>query len=138
MERWRASGVDTAHRLQSWAEILATTHLGFDVHPTHRTPGEFQGAVARRAIGDLMLVDCAASPFLGHRSRMVMSAQREQARHEDIVGFQFVAKGVELVREGGRELALKAGDVVLWDGLQPTDVEIVEAEEGAAAAPSTS
>jgi AraC family transcriptional regulator, positive regulator of tynA and feaB len=31
-----------------------------------------------------------------------------------------------VVREGGRRLALKAGDVVLWDGLQPTDVEILE------------
>ena len=42
-----------------------------------------------------------------------------------MLGFQFVGKGVELVREGGRELALKAGDVVLWDGMQPTEVEIV-------------
>ena len=125
-ERWRASGADTARRLKSWSEILAATHLGFDVHATHRTPVEFRGAVTRRAIGDLMLVDCAASPFLGHRSRMVMTAQLEQARHEDIVGFQFVGKGVELVREGSRELALEAGDVVLWDGLQPTEVEIVE------------
>ena len=31
-----------------------------------------------------------------------------------------------MVREGSRELALSAGDVVLWDGLQPTDVEIIE------------
>jgi AraC family transcriptional activator of tynA and feaB len=96
------------------------------VRPTHRTPAEFSGAVTRRTIGDLELVDCAASPFLGHRSRAVMGAQREGRRHENILGFQFVGKGVELVREGGRELALQAGDVVLWDGLQPTDVEIVE------------
>ena len=73
-----------------------------------------------------MLVDCAASPFLGHRSRMVMGAQPDRKRHEDIVGFQFVGRGVELVREGGRALALQAGNVVLWDGVQPTDVEIVE------------
>ena len=55
-----------------------------------------------------------------------MEAQPEGARHEDVLGFQFVCKGVELVREGDRELALQPGDVVLWDGLQPTDVEIVE------------
>ncbi len=125
-ERWRARGAGRTRRLQSWAEILASTHLGFDVHPTPRTPGEFHGAVTRRAIGDLALVDCAASPFLGHRSRAVMGGQREEQRDENILGFQFVGRGVELVREGGRELALKAGDVVLWDGLQPTDVEIVE------------
>jgi AraC-like DNA-binding protein len=114
-------------RLRSWAEILATTHLTFDVHPTFRTPERFQGAVTRRAIGDLMLVDCAASPFLGHRSHAVMDGRSKATTHENVLGFQFVAKGVEMVREGARELALQAGDMVIWDGMQPTEVEIVEA-----------
>jgi AraC family transcriptional regulator, positive regulator of tynA and feaB len=123
LQRWRVTGADRARRLESWSEILAETHLAFDVHPTHHTPEGFRGAVTRRAIGDLMLVDCAASPFLGHRSRAVMSAD---ARHEDILGFQFVCKGVETVREGARRLTASAGDVVIWDGRTPTDVEIVE------------
>jgi AraC family transcriptional regulator, positive regulator of tynA and feaB len=71
-----------------------------------------------------MLVDCAASPFLGHRSRAVM---RPEARHEEILGFQLVCRGIETVREGARGLSLTPGNVVLWDGQQPTDVEIVEA-----------
>ncbi len=125
-ERWRVRGGDMDARLQSWSEILATTHLRFDVRATFRTPGRFQGAVTRRPIGDLMLVDCAASPFLGHRGTSIITGSAE-GLHEDVLGFQFVGKGVELVREGGRELALKAGDVVLWDGMQPTEVEIVEA-----------
>ena len=120
-ERWRVGGGSLGHRLESWAEILAETHLAFDVRPTHRTPVKFRGAVTRRRIGEVSLVDCAASPFLGHRGRSVMGG-----RSEDILGFQFVCRGVELVREGSRQLALTAGDVVLWDGLQPTDVEIVE------------
>ncbi len=123
-ERWRAAGADTARRLDSWADILADTHLAFEVRATHRTPRDFRGAVTRRPIGDLMLVDCAASPFLGHRGRGVMSPETPQ---EDILGFQFVCRGIETVREGSRSLALSAGDVVLWDGHQPTDVEIVEA-----------
>ncbi len=93
---------------------------------TERTPDDFHGAVTRRAIGELMLVDCAASPFLGDRTSAIVDAQRGAGRSEDILGFQFVHKGVELVREGGRELALTPGDVVLWDGRQPTEVEIVE------------
>ena len=96
-ERWRAAGAGTARRLDSWADILADTHLAFEVHATHRTPGDFRGAVTRRAIGDLMLVDCAASPFLGHRGRSVMSPQTAQ---EDILGFQFVCRGIETVHEG--------------------------------------
>jgi AraC family transcriptional regulator, positive regulator of tynA and feaB len=121
-ERWRATGADTARRLASWADILADTHLAFEVHATHRTPSDFRGAVTRRQIGDLMLVDCAASPFLGHRGLAVMNPAQE-----DILGFQFVGRGIETVHEGSRTLALTAGDVVLWDGHQPTDVEIVEA-----------
>ncbi|HEY3727017.1 MAG TPA: helix-turn-helix domain-containing protein [Solirubrobacteraceae bacterium] len=124
-ERWRVQGGDTTARLRSWTEILATTHLAFDIRPTPRTPTRFQGAVTRRAIGDLMLVDCAASPFLGHRSRAAMA--QTSTHHENVLGFQFVGRGVELVREGGRELAVKAGDVVLWDAMEPTEVEIVEA-----------
>jgi AraC-like DNA-binding protein len=123
-ERWRVAGGDIKHRLDSWSEILAATHLAFEVRHTPHTPDEFHGSVTRRPVGDLMLVDCAASPFLGHRSRAVMSPQ---ARHEDILGFQFVCKGVETVREGARTLAVSPGDIVLWDGLTPTDVEIVEA-----------
>jgi len=123
-ERWRPRGADTAARLRSWSEILAATHLAFDIRPTFRTPTRFQAAVTRRPIGDLMLVDCAASPFLGHRSAALIGGP--EAPHENILGFQFVGKGVELVREGHRELALKSGDVVLWDGLKPTEIEIAE------------
>ncbi|MGA9857967.1 MAG: helix-turn-helix domain-containing protein [Solirubrobacteraceae bacterium] len=124
-ERWRPRGVDTATRLRSWSEILATTHLAFEVQPTARTPQRFQAAVTRRPIGDLMLLDCAASPFRGHRSSAVIGDHGEP--HENVLGFQFVCRGVELVREGDRQLALTPGDVVLWDGLQPTEIEITEA-----------
>jgi len=125
-EHWRVRGVGVSRRLESWSEILETTHLAFDVHATSGTPDDFRGAVTRRTIGDLVLVDCAASPFVGHRSGALMGGCRADAQPEEILGFQFVCKGVELVREGSRSVVLKAGDVVLWDGLQPTDVEIVE------------
>ena len=125
-ERWRVTSGPTTRRLDAWSEILAKTHLAFDVRATHRTPAEFRAGVTRRRFGDLTLVDCVAAPFLGRRSTAVIEAGGDQRRQESIVGFQFVGKGVEMVREGGRELALTAGDVVLWDGLQPTEVEIIE------------
>ncbi|MGZ4166320.1 MAG: helix-turn-helix domain-containing protein [Solirubrobacteraceae bacterium] len=126
LERWCPRGADAAARLRSWSDILAATHLAFEVKPTYRTPGRFQAAVTRRPIGDLMLVDCAAAPFLGHRDSQVIASRADMA-HENVLGFQFVCKGVELVREGDRQLALKPGDMVLWDGLQPTEIEIAEA-----------
>jgi AraC family transcriptional activator of tynA and feaB len=120
-ERWRARGVDVRARLKSWSQILADTHLAFDVRPTRRTPNEFVAAVTRRPIGDLLLLDCAASPFVGRRGDAVMDGARE-----DVLGFQFVASGVETVREGEREMSLQPGAMVLWDGMQPTEIEIVE------------
>jgi AraC family transcriptional regulator, positive regulator of tynA and feaB len=120
-ERWRLGGVPGPRALAAWADILTTTHLAFEVRPTFRTPGTFEGSVTRRRFGGLALVDCAAAPFLGDRSVAVMGDHPEE-----IIGFQFVRKGVELVRESRREIALTAGDVVLWDGLQPTEVEVVE------------
>jgi AraC family transcriptional regulator, positive regulator of tynA and feaB len=126
LERWSPRGTDTTARLRSWSDILATTHLAFEIKPTWRTPARFQGAVTRRSVGDLMLVDCAAAPFLGRRDGAVVGSDAD-AGHENVLGFQFVFKGVELVREGARQLALKPGDIVLWDGLKPTEVEIAEA-----------
>lgn len=124
-ERWSARGSDVAHQLESWSDILAATHLTFEVKATHRTPAPFVGGVVRRSIGDLMLVDCAASPFQGHRGRSLIGANGPSSK-EDVLGFQFVHKGVEVVREGGREITLTPGHVVLWDGLQPTDIEIMQ------------
>ncbi len=124
-ERWRARGTDTASRLSSWSTILADTHLAFDVRPGRRTTGSFVAAVTRRRVGDLMLLDCAASPFLGHRGPSVIGSP-PSTPHENVLGFQFVGRGVELVREGERELAVRPGDMMLWDGLQPTEVEVVE------------
>lgn len=124
-ERWSVNGADVSRRLDCWSEILATTHLAFDISATHRTPATFAAGVTRRRIDDLMLVDCAASPFRGRRSPALIESGGAAA-HEKILGFQFVWKGVERVREGGRELMLTPGHVVLWDGLLPTEIEIVE------------
>lgn len=124
--RWRVDGGNIGHRLDAWTEILAATHLAFDVRPTDGTPDSFHGVVTRQAVGELSLLSCAASPFLGDRSRSVIGTQGEDMRDEGVFGFQVVCRGVERVREGSRRLALKTGDVVLWDGLQPTAVEILE------------
>jgi AraC family transcriptional activator of tynA and feaB len=117
-ERWRVRGVTGAAGLDAWANVLAATHIPFDVRATYRTPSAFQGLVTRRRFGDLTLVDCASSPFFGHWTMGQPS--------DSIVGFQLMRKGVEKVRERARTLALTAGDMILWDGLQPVDVEVVE------------
>ena len=120
-ERWRLRTALSVRALEEWTGILAETHLPFDVRSTQRTPSTFYGAVTRRRFGDLALVDCASSPFLA-RSGSASTGQRDAA----VFGLQFVRKGVEQVRERSRELSLTAGDVMLWDGLMPVEIEVIE------------
>jgi AraC-like DNA-binding protein len=112
-------------RLGAWSDILADTHVSFDVRATSRTPRDFRGVVKRRRLGPLALVDCASSPFSGHRGRDHVD-DSPSGRRAAVLGLQLVCRGVEKVKEGARELALSPGDIVLWDGQQPTDIEVVE------------
>ena len=129
-EHWHANGSGLGSRLQSWSGILAATHVAYDVRATNRTPEHFDGTVTRGTVGDLQLLDCIASPFVGNRGHGMVGAQRGAEQPEDILGFQFVFRGVELVREGRRALALTAGDIVLWDGLEPLGTWAVEGVPG--------
>ena len=124
-ERWSVGGGSTARRLDAWSDVLASTHVAFDVYATHRTPRDFRGIVKRRRLGELALVDCASAPFSGHRGPAHVD-DSPSGRSAAVLGLQLVCRGVEKVKEGARELAVTAGDIVLWDGQQPTDIEVVE------------
>ena len=120
-ERWRMRTTLGPQALDQWTDILAETHQHFDVCSTQRTPATFYGAVTRRRFGDLAIVDCGCSPFLG-RSLTTYA----NAAPAEIFGLQFVRKGVECIRERSRELNLGAGDVILWDGLMEVEIEVIE------------
>jgi AraC-like DNA-binding protein len=122
-ERWQLKAKPGPRALAEWTDILAATHLRFDVCSTERTPSIFYGAVTRRRFGDLALVDCAASPFLARSGGAFM---RDAAGCEPVFGLQFVRRGVEQVRERSRELSLTPGDVILWDGELPVEIEVIE------------
>ncbi|MGP4014499.1 helix-turn-helix domain-containing protein [Saccharopolyspora sp. 5N708] len=120
-ERWHLQR--TADRFgvaDEWADILASTHVGFDVRFTHRTPQKFQGTVVRRRFGELTLVDCVCTPFSGHHDVLMGGAG------ESMIGFQMVRKGAERVRYATGEHVVTPGEVILWDGAHPVDVEVVE------------
>ena len=124
-ERWSVSAGSLPGRLDAWSEILAGTHVAFDVRPSPHTPTNFRGVVKRRRFGQLAVVDCAASPFRGHRTSALVD-DSPGGREDAVLGLQLVCRGVETVKEGARELALTPGDIVLWDGQQPTEIEVRE------------
>ncbi|MQA10980.1 MAG: helix-turn-helix domain-containing protein [Pseudonocardiaceae bacterium] len=120
-ERWRIrrdSGGRSA--VSEWEDVLASTHVAFDVRFTHRTPSRFHGTVTRRRFGDLTLVDCACTPFTGHRG-VVMGDKGESS-----IGFQTVRRGAEQVRYKSVEHTVTPGEAILWDGSHAVDIEVVE------------
>jgi AraC-like DNA-binding protein len=117
-ERWRMRSKLDALALAEWTDILAQTHLRFDVCATERTPPTFYGAVTRRRFADLAIVDCGCSPFLGRSDG--------SGRPAEVFGLQFIRKGVECVRERSHEISLHAGDVVLWDSHTEVEIEVLE------------
>jgi AraC family transcriptional activator of tynA and feaB len=116
-ETWRLRARTSPRAIGEWREILAQTHVDFDVRATPRTPPTFYGAVTRRRCGEIAIVDCASAPF---------RARSGDGPGADVFGLQFVRRGVERVRERSRTLNVAAGDVLLWDGAEPTDIEVLE------------
>lgn len=124
-ERWSAHGHDLSSQLNSWGDILAETHIRFEVAATHRTPPKFSGGVVRRLIDDVMLVDCVSAPFSGHRDAAMIDTS-SGGPEGNVLGFQFVHKGVETVEERDREITLTPGKIAIWDGLEPVRIEIIK------------
>lgn len=119
MSEWRVSaGIERAGR--QWEDVLAATHVAFDVGFTHRTPGVFAGRVERRRFGDLMVVDCRCVPFAGRRGAFTGDPG------ESYIGFQTVRRGVERIRGDGGEQTVGRGEAVVWDGTEAVDVEVVD------------
>ncbi len=115
-ETWRLRARTSPDAIGEWREILAQTHVDFEVGATMRTPPTFYGAVTRRRCDEIAIVDCASAPF---RARSVGCGA-------DVFGVQFVRRGVERVSERARKLNVAAGDVLLWSGSEPTEIEVLE------------
>ena len=120
IERWKVQGAAGSHPAGAWEDVLAETHVAFDVRLTERAPDVFHGVVVRRQLGQVALVDCASTPFVGRGGTAVIGQPLG-----DIVGLQWVRRGVEQV--GIRDpLTLTRGSTIAWDGSQSTDIEVVE------------
>ena len=117
--RWRVhAGTERAGR--QWSDVLAATHVAFDVGFTPRTPGVFSGSVVRHRLGDLTLVDCRCAPFSGRRGAFTGDPG------ESYIGFQTVRHGVERIRGRGGEQTVGRGETVVWDGTEAVDIEVVD------------
>jgi AraC family transcriptional regulator, positive regulator of tynA and feaB len=127
-ERWQVGGGPQgsadrqADRQAEWEDVLAATHVAFDVRLPESGARGFAGTVQRHRLGALHLVDCVCTPFAGQRSTSVMGGTGE-----DSIGLQMVIRGAErVVRSRTQQHVLEAGAVGMWDGSRAVGVEVVE------------
>lgn len=120
IERWNVQARTGRRPAKEWAEVLAATHVAFEIRLTDRMPDVFKGVVTRRRLGELALVDCTCTPFVGRGGTAIIGEPMG-----DIVGLQWVRQGTERV---GRvdPLTLTRGATIVWDGAKSADVEVAE------------
>jgi AraC family transcriptional activator of tynA and feaB len=120
-ERWQVPA-GRARAAAEWGDVLAATHVAFDVRFPDAA-GAFSGTVERRRVGPLHLVDCMCMPFAGQRSTAVMG----RGTGEGSIGLQIVRRGAErVIRSRTQSHVLEAGAVGMWDGARAVGVEVVE------------
>ncbi len=120
VQTWAIDDWPVAERLDVWAEAISRTHLDWGLDGRRGLLA--RGArVRRRELGDVALVDCAAGPGSGARTR-----RRVAATNGAHVGLLMVRSGHELLEIGGERLVVRAGDGVLWDSRVPTRFEVPE------------
>jgi AraC family transcriptional activator of tynA and feaB len=123
-ERWRVAAGRGSRAASEWEDVLAATHVAFDVRLPDHGAGGFTGTVERRRFGPLSLVDCSCTPFSGRRGTAVLGG----GTGDGSVGLQMVRRGAErVIRSRTRQHVLEAGAVGMWDGSRTVGVEVVEA-----------
>ena len=107
---WSFSTDSRALAEESWARMLSDNHLEWSLEELLWTQDTFSASVRRRAIGDLVLVDCDCDPSVGRRR------PRELARTDDayLVLLMTLSRS-EVVEQAGAQSRLVPGSAVVWD-----------------------
>lgn len=120
-ESWEVRSRPRTDGMDDWAEVLAQTHVPFELQTTDNTPAVFHGAVTRWELGDLMLVDCDCLPVRGHN----LLGNRDPDG-DSVVGLQVVRRGSESYTTPHRTAVARPGDVKLWASWDPVEIEVIE------------
>ena len=120
-ESWEVRSRARVSGMSDWAEVLAQTHVPFEVGITDNTPGVFHGAVTRWELGDLMLVDCDCLPFRGHN---LLGTKDPDGK--SVVGIQVARRGSESYTDQRRTSVARAGEIKMWASWEPVEIEVLE------------
>jgi AraC-like DNA-binding protein len=105
---WSASGLPERQRFDAWASVLSDYFLPWSI-TSGGQPG-YAAAVRQFDFGGCKFIQCSSDPLSGVRT--VGDIGRTNG---DFFNVLYIVRGVEHLRFHDREVALKAGECVLWD-----------------------
>ena len=118
VEQWNVDAPRTKGGRRAWEDALAVTHVAFDVREDHLIQAH-RGRILRRQFGGMALVECRSDSFAARRAQANMGDDSE-----DRIGFQVVRRGRERVCVGKRDAMILPGELMVWDGAQPVEIEV--------------
>ncbi len=121
-EMWRLHELAPTDRAEGWRDVVARTHLPWQVdEPAVDLGRPFEAMVRRRRFADVDLLDCRCDPCSGSRGRVELRDTEVER-----IGVLAVLAGREVLEQDGRRVELRAGDVALWDSSRPARFAVVE------------
>ncbi|MCW0211784.1 MAG: helix-turn-helix domain-containing protein [Pseudonocardia sp.] len=109
------AGVPEAEREELWEHVVSETHVGMSLRfAADRPRRPFHGAVRRRRVGDLSLVDAECDPCGGTRGR-----SRIAGSEDDLVAVLVTRSGGELLARGEAQADLRPGSLLIWESHRP-------------------
>ncbi len=116
---WRTSSVPTGDRYAAWEGMLRNVYGSWQAG---RAPGEaFDAAMVHHSVGGFQIVDCMCDPCGATRTRADIGKDGKEA-----LTIQLVLSGKENFTIDEKRIVLGAGDVLIWNTLQPMQFEVVE------------
>ena len=116
---WTTSSYRKPARFDAWRHALNLSHLEWELEPAL---GPTFGARIRRTMLDgVRVVDCHCDPCAGWRRRPQVS--RGDGAY---FGILFQLRGREVIRQGGSEAVLAAGDFVMWDSDRDMEFRVLD------------
>jgi AraC-like DNA-binding protein len=108
--------------LDAWSEALGRTHVPFSLTPARDTGRhDFSASVRAQSVGEMSLVDVVTAPYGGRRT-----LRHVHASPRDVVVFQYIAAGRQVVRQGDDVLTVGSGDLLVWDNEANCSYEVLE------------
>jgi AraC family transcriptional activator of tynA and feaB len=121
VEHWDIEALPVEDRFDVWREVLAETHVPWDLGSSRAASPDYRAWVERRRVAELRLVDCGCDPCAGTRgSREIRTTGDEWA----VVLFNL--QGREIFEQSENCSELGPGGSVLWQSTKPARFTVLE------------